>query len=499
MDSPRMDARRSTESDTGSSYAEHKAFNNAAEALANNKSSGEDVEEGAALEQDPEEELPPELEATGAGLERTTTGFLSPRIKDLRKKLAVEFFTNHAVLAILMLGVFSLYWGALYNRSHYYYKVNILAVIQDDGVLGDPIPQLVEQASGTWHIYNSSHFQERFKVSESEIDSHITKLVHDQHYWMSLNVKPNTTNALLSSLEDSDAQPFNSSQYFETVYESGRDPQNMHSSILPLMTAVEELYQYYYSTTLLPNILSRLSQSISNAPSANLAQAGVITFNQVDHRPFTDFTLLGPLQVGLIYTIMFTFFQLLLFSPMHVLFAQKLNKTHVLLYRYLIAFINYFILALFFCLVSLAFQVDFSKAFGRSGFVVAWMSSWLYMTAVGGANENMLSLLVAYAPRFPGFWMVFWVVMNISPTFFPMDLTADFYRYGYFMPVFNGVAIFRVIFLDVYPGNLGRNYGILCAWVVVNMSLFPFVMKLFVARKKKDALKAAAHNAEKTK
>lgn len=171
--------------------------------------------------------------------------------------------------------------------------------------------------------------------------------------------------------------------------------------------------------------------------------------------------------------------------------GQKLKPIHMLLYRYIIAYVNYFFLSLFFCAVSAAFQVNFTLAFGKGGFVVAWMSSWLLMAAVGGANENMITIILSFGPQYLGFWLIFWVVMNISPSFYPMALCNNFYRYGYAMPIHNGVEIFRVIFLNLDKKDLGRNYGILVAWCVVNALFFPVAMKVVIYKKKKDAQKAA--------
>ncbi|SCU81024.1 LAFA_0C02344g1_1 [Lachancea sp. 'fantastica'] len=422
-------------------------------------------------------------------LERIMTGFFSDRVRDVRKRLVVQFFLNHLALALLIMSVFSLYWGAIYNRSSHFHKVSILAVLQDDGPLSQPLPSLIDTVPGHWHIYNASSFMEKYHVSESQVDSRITKLVHEQKYWMSLNVKPNASNVLQDSLQNPSALPFNASAFFETVYESGRDPTNMKSSILPLMLQLEAKYQAAYSSSILPTIFANVSDSLGKVPKVNVAQAGSMLFSQIDYRPFDNFVLLGPLQVGLIYCILLTFFQLLLFSPMHAEFGQKLKVGHMLLYRLLVSYLNYLFLSLFFCLVSLAFQVDFGRTYGRSGFMVAWMSSWLLMAAVGGANENMLTLVLAVAPRFPGFWMIIWVVFNITPSFFPMDLTSNFYRYGYMTPIFNGVGIFRVIFLNLYPGAMGRYFGVLCAWIVVNILFFPVCAKIFATQKmKKEAL-----------
>lgn len=58
-----------------------------------------------------------------------------------------------------------------------------------------------------------------------------------------------------------------------------------------------------------------------------------------------------------------------------------------------------------------------------------------------------------------------------------MALTSHFYRYGYMMPIHSSNEITKVIFLDIWKGQLGLYYGLLVVWVVVNALLNPLVLK----------------------
>ena len=426
----------------------------------------------------------------GGSLQRMATSFFSPRLQAQRKHVWFQFLFNIFALAALTISVFSLYWGALYNRNSHLGKVRILAVIQDDGSLPGALPAIIDANPGGWHVYTSEQFQSKYHINETQVDSKIEHLVHTQKFWMSLNVKPNATNALHESLQNPSADPFVASNYFEAIYESGRDPTNFRSSILPLLQEVELSFQKNYTSSYLPELLSHTN--LSNASPANLAAAGNLEFGSKDMRPFSNYVLLGPLQVGLIFCVLLTFFQLAMFGPLHGMVSPKLKPAHILIYRYCISMTAYFFLSLFFCTVSAIFQVDFTPTFGRAGFMVYWMSTWLIMAAVGGANENVLSLIIAWAPQYMGFWLVFWIVSNISPSFFPLALMNNFYRYGYMMPIHNAMDIYKVIFLNTYKGTLGRNYGILCAWVVINSILFVPVLKLVGNRMKQNAQRAAA-------
>ena len=215
-------------------------------------------------------------------------------------------------------------------------------------------------------------------------------------------------------------------------------------------------------------------------------------WREIDNRAFTDSTLMGPMQVGLIYCVLLTFFQLSLFGPVHGMITPLLKPVHIIIYRLVSSWATYFFLSLFFCTVSAIFKVDFTLAYGRAGFIVYWMTTWLLMGAVGGANENVLSLLLAFYPQFLGFWLITWIILNISPSFVSMVLCNRLYRYGYMTPIYNGLECYRVIFMNTYKGNLGRNYGVLVAWCVLNTLLFPLVMKVVGKKFKNDAKKKAA-------
>ena len=177
--------------------------------------------------------------------------------------------------------------------------------------------------------------------------------------------------------------------------------------------------------------------------------------------------------------------------------SLNIKPMHFVVYRILSSVLSFFVISLFFSFPSLAFQVDFTKAFGNSGFLIYWMITFLTMWAVGMANEVMALICVMVYPPLMGFWMLFWVIINIAPTFAPIALCPEFYRYGYGLPIHNSYEITKVILFDTYKGNLGRSFGIVIAWVVIFTLLLPFVLKLFLKTMAKRA-QAAAQAAQKS-
>lgn len=439
-----------------------------------------------------------DVERNGPPLKRFQTGILSPRLEQHRRKILHMFLRINALLGAFCIAVLSIYWGATYNRDHYMFKVSVLSVIQDESdlvplTIAHELPALISEVPCTWHIYSQNEFMSKYNVTAGQISNKVRDLVFEEKYWMALNAKPNATNDLYQSLS-SNTKDFTPAAYYDVWYMSGRDPSSVKSSILPNMQALESLYANYFQTQYLPQLVSNVTSS-GNASSILpdvLIQVSNMEFSYIDYRPFYDQVLLSALQVGLIYCLLLTFFQLSLFGPLHAEIAQFLRPKQMIFYRICISWLTYFILSLFFCTVSAVFQVDFTLTFGKGGFIVYWLSTCLLMMALGGANENMISLIFSFGPQYLGFWLMGWIVLNISCSFYPMVLNNEFYRYGYAMPIHNGADIFKVIFLNLSKHKMGRNYGILIAWVAINTALFPFVMKIVGQRMKKQREQAAA-------
>ncbi|EDO16795.1 hypothetical protein Kpol_526p48 [Vanderwaltozyma polyspora DSM 70294] len=421
--------------------------------------------------------------------------FWDHSLKDLRFELCKGFLINLFLLGCMCFTVLCIYWGASYHRNKFIHKVHLIALFQDeDGQ--SPLSQLgysvlknyTSVIKGTWTVYNQSEFIEHYNLPNSTVvNEELFKIIHHEDYWFSVNIKENATQALINSLSNNNTQLFNASQFFEVGFESGRDPTNLRSAILPLAQAFESVYKRIYLSSLLPSIVNSTTSSNDPPSTEKLISASSLAFTYSDYRPFVDAVDLAPLQVGAIYTIILTIVQFALWGKTHGAFSQKLKIPQLIVYRIVVSVITLFFLSLFYCTISAVYKVKFTRTFGRGGFMVYWMSTWLVMLAVGGASENMVGLIIAYGAQYIAFWILTWIILNISVTFFPLALDSSFYRFGYAMPVHNAVDIYKTIFLDLSKHKMGRNYGILCAWVALNWILMPLFMKLTGAKMKKNA------------
>lgn len=418
------------------------------------------------------------------GPPKERVGFFHPNISHLRFKLLLNYLKIWFYLCSLVIVVFSIYWGALYDRESHLKNLTSLVIVEDtrvgdiDGLIGQELTNLMRSPQfnlrAGWRIYQGDEiYQDGLFTRGENISEKLLEKVHHRKYWSAVHIYPNATYNQYQSYKNAqvDKRPA-----VEFIYESARDITNMKPYVVTPFQQLEEAFQSNYAP-----VAQQLISNLTQDEKLNLINSESITtppnfiFN--DYRPYTNNTLLAPLQVGLIYLIIISFFLFNFFVETHKILLPHLKMPQYILYRFLGNQLSYLVLSLFIGAVSAIFQIDFTVAFGKAGFVVYWFSTYLTMSAVGGASENMAMLIFTYNPPFVGFWLISWVILNVSPSFSPMALTSHFYRYGYMMPIHSSNEITKVIFLDIWKGQLGLYYGLLVVWVVVNALLNPLVLK----------------------
>ncbi|KAJ7462455.1 hypothetical protein FB451DRAFT_1404254 [Mycena latifolia] len=101
------------------------------------------------------------------------------------------------------------------------------------------------------------------------------------------------------------------------------------------------------------------------------------------------------------------------------------------------------------------FQLSFYLRFGRAGFLVFWMLTWIDMLACGLALEAMITLFTA---RFIPFFLVICIISNVSISILPLQVLIS-------------RAVRTIIFRTW--NDVGMNFGILLAWVALSCATVP--------------------------
>lgn len=469
----------------------------------------------SAVEDDVQAEKSPESEKGEPEPELPPYSFWSER-----RKLALMFGRVHLKIFVIFLAILSIYWGALHHREYRVKNMKMLVVIDDSSfsstnsttlqpLLGDAMKEMLQNNTyaGTLAHYvfgNNTELRASAEKHNVTLFGELTRKIHQQEYWAGFYINETASQLAFEALAS--GTPLTELQYLvNVVYETGRHVSALSQYVLKNLRRLEALWLSDYVLRLVyaPMVQYYLTadeqESLANQTASLNSTSALLAlprFNLIDHRPTSSSAALGPSELGLIYAQVFSFHQFNFSNELHANIKEKLRFRHYLLYRIFFSQVNYLALLLVYALITIAFRVPVNVAFGDSGFLVLWFTMFLFISASGGLNENVGSMIMAFDKKvLLAPFMISNIVINITPTFAPFVLSPGFYRYGYAMPMYNAYEALKVLFFNTWPGHLGRNYGILVLWIgVTNISLC-FALKFISDRAKRQF---AARRASKT-
>lgn len=388
--------------------------------------------------------------------------------------LKIVFGTSFMIVVFIM-AVLPIYWGALWKVPSHVHNLKGWIVDFDGAQMGQFVTQAFISSSGaptrmTWEVVSP----DRFPNGQADM---IDLLVHE-HTWAIVSINPGATNSFNSSIVSVNGS-YNGSSAVTIYTEEARSENAYNQIIKPNVETVMKNASSIFaasSTSQLALGGRNLSNLAINAPELLSAPLYYTVYNT---RPFDVPVAAAVDFVGLIYLLIVAFVTSLVNTVArtdvtHI--EDRLRFRSLMLARAIVPILIYFYLSCFFSMISLAFQVPFNRTFGHSGFVIYWMLSWLAMCALGLAVEAMVTLITV---RFIPFFLILWIIANVSVCFMPIPVLPRVYRYGYAMPFYNVQRAVRAIVFNT-KNDLGLNFGVLIAWSVISlmtMTLFQYMAR----------------------
>ena len=316
----------------------------------------------------------------------------------------------------------------------------------------------------------------------------VRQAVYDQHIWAAIVVNANATALLRRAVETGDAtyDPMGAAQF---IYNEARDETTYDNYIVPLVTQLQTQITSQFGSMWASQVLS--NTSLSRATLARVPQAisPAIGFSTYNLRPFFPYTATPAVSIGLIYLIIIAFFSFSFFLPIHTKYIipqghPPMHFYQLIVWRWFATLVAYLLMSLSYSFVSLAFQIPFSNspsptdtivannadAFGKGTFPVYWMLNFVGMCALGLACENVAMVV---GQPWTALWLIFWVITNVSTSFYAIELSPRFFYWGWAWPLQQIVTASRTLLFGTTHSRLGLNFGILFAWCAVNSALFP--------------------------
>ena len=155
------------------------------------------------------------------------------------------------------------------------------------------------------------------------------------------------------------------------------------------------------------------------------------------------------------------------------------------LFRTINAFVVYLLLSLTYTLVNLAFGISLGTVYGAGGgFFAFWMLSFFAIAAVGLPMESLFTLI---GLKWAGYFLTFWLIVNVSGSFTSFELMPGFFKYGYAIPFFNAIQGTRTILFGT-RSHLGVNFGVLAAWIVVGWAGLAVMTVIQLRKNRKEGV-----------
>lgn len=362
------------------------------------------------------------------------------------------------ILAVFILLVLSLYWAVLFRVEDNTSSLTVF-VVDFDGRLppftgGTPlVGPMITQTTEMMLSAPKPHLgYETVQPSMFNNDPlAVRQAVFDWKAYAAIVIMPNATAMLQQAVDQANAtyDPLGACQ---VIYVEARDQDSYNSYILPQLNALETQITSKFGQMWTKMVMQNTSIPRENLQQVPQALSPAIGFSTFNLRPFRPAVITPAVTIGLIYLIILSFFSFSFYLPIHMKFLSAeghppMKFPSFIAWRWCATIAAYFFLSLSYSLISLAFQIPFNnhsapatevannpEPYGKGTFVVYWMINYVGMISLGLACENVAMVI---GQPWTAMWLIFWVITNVSTSFYSLDLAPKWYYWGYAWPLHN--------------------------------------------------------------
>ncbi|GJE94695.1 SNG1 family protein [Phanerochaete sordida] len=396
-------------------------------------------------------------------------------------------FMITVLITLTIWGILSIYWGANWRFLTGIHKMNGWIVDFDGGPIGATITQAFMNNTGSkeqidWYTVPASMFP------NGEAD--VADAIVNERAWAAVTIHSGASDRLNAALSARNGSGYDN-QVASAYAVEARNENSYVFFVQPQIQTPLEQAVVAYPQVQAQRVGSGIGDLLTTAPNLVFAP---VNYTIVNLRPFDIQVGTAIDFVGLIYMLILSFIAALGNFNARVLISgleRRLKLTRLIMLRIVVPVIIYFWLSLAYALLSIYFHVPFDRRFGHAGFVIFWMLSWCAMLSLGLAIEAMITILTL---RFIPFFLVPWIITNVSVVFFPIEILPTIFRYGYAMPFYNVSRAVRTILFRTRD-QVGLNFGVLIAWIVVSLVSIPLA-QAYVRRKQVAEWRASQHTRE---
>ncbi|CAG8376788.1 unnamed protein product [Penicillium salamii] len=377
------------------------------------------------------------------------------------KSFSIAIIGAAVSLQLLILGNMSYLYGSAYHDGSRYSSMKLLYVDYDQGSVGESVMAAYNALKGPSFPTLIQQNQQIYPTQK-----HIHQAICSGEYWGAVYASQNASSKLSAALSSSEmAQGYDSSKALGYIWSSTRYPayaQGVFSNLLQITEAAAAVYKKTNGTDVLPwiNTFDRsIAQTILDPVSAT----------STDIHPMPQGVRFYYNTVSMVMPIIIQFFFIMALNGVTLqnkLFSMLSPRKNTLL-RLFISVIYTFFASLVMSGYIWAFREDWSVTGGQ--FALTWMAIWLAMHV----HFLIIDFATAIFPMpFMPYFVLTWIIMNVTSTIGPFEQSPGFYRLGYIFPAHGLYEIMMDIWIQGCNPHLYRALPILFAEWVVGIGLF---------------------------
>ncbi|KAG4417746.1 hypothetical protein IFR04_009115 [Cadophora malorum] len=384
---------------------------------------------------------------------------MSPSLAAARKPYFFAVGGSFVMLQILFLANLCYLYGALWKSDHRMHNLHILMVDYDQGAIGESV-----RLAGT--ILKADNFPTISERSSANFitGNNVESAVCRGDYWGAIYINEGATANLSNALAGQSPDTFDPTQAITFVWNQIRYPTtaiNVYSNLLILSETAKAIYLRTNGSTALQTL---------NTTSPSTAQVLFNPFSatsiNLSPTPQSARFLLNTASI-VMYTLM-QFFFILAFNGITTTFNfyTTIPIRTLIVFRLLASLLYAFIGALLSCTYIWAFR----ETWDLNG--VQFVQTWAILCLVMHVNFLVLDAVIATIPiSFVPFFTFTWIIVNITSTVMPFDVSAGFYRVGYALPAHELWTVMIQIWSKGCYNRLSRALPILFAWEVIMLAV----------------------------
>ncbi|KIX93899.1 uncharacterized protein Z520_10524 [Fonsecaea multimorphosa CBS 102226] len=377
-----------------------------------------------------------------------------------RKSFFLKIGAVFVLLQLLFLGNLSYLYGSLWGSNGRVSSLNVLWLDLDGGVIGNSVSSAYESLRGP-------EFPSLEKPSGNEFHSVAEALdaVRSGSYWAAFVVNTNASVRLARALAGGQAaQTYQASDALTYIWNEVRYPpfsdEALEANFELLAQVAEQEYHHRQGQT----EVQKLNRNDTAAVQVLFHPIGVSAVNIMKT---TNPTRLLYNTATMVMPVLEQFFFVLILNGLsdELGIYKKVPATTTGIIRVAFAF-SYTLLS---ALGMTAYIWAFRETWSVDGeqFGLTWMTLWL----LHSVHFVVVDTAAAFwpVPVMP-FFILTWIVLNLSSSVSPLELNADFYRWGYALPDNEAYSLLTDIWSHGAVPVLHRALPILFAWLLVGSS-----------------------------